>query len=543
MYSGYENWMTSGLDDLQRQALWLVYSAWRQGKPIDQQRAIFQLKREGADVHAAADALAGLINGQPDLALLHRRPGEDHLTPTIAAAIHLRDRAEAAADLEVLEALAVHLHATYDPECTSLPIADLATKLQISQPRLLQVIDLWKGPVQERLGVEPDALFWTSYDRFLRRVIGAPAASRTSAPRDRSAPLPIDVSVRQVRWMNIGPFARATTLGLGAMTFVVGANAAGKTTALAALAALRDVALHGLAGIHGLDGRLRADADDVLLAVDAALRRPLSVADDATAMTWQLVAGRAGRLHARSETARVGRDELASFERGTGRWRDSVGTMVEHTMSPDVLALHMATTPVHHWPLIALRQQVRRWWIELAPPARSSDALAAVHDLRWAPFRRDPEALQALRDVAQQVAGIRDLVVHRDVEIDDGRHRGPIDVMPRGVVRVVELLAVLFAPDPPPLVAIDEIENHLHGDLALRLLEVMRSVSHRTQVVVTTHSARVLRAAHLDEVQLCHRTPHGSAIAPLRVYPHLARLAASGDLGELIEGGHFVETP
>ena len=54
----------------------------------------------------------------------------------------------------------------------------------------------------------------------------------------------------------------------------------------------------------------------------------------------------------------------------------------------------------------------------------------------------------------------------------------------------------------------------------------MRSVSHRTQIVVTTHSARVLRAAQADEVQLCHHTPHGSVIAPLRAYPHLARLAA-----------------
>jgi hypothetical protein len=69
------------------------------------------------------------------------------------------------------------------------------------------------------------------------------------------------------------------------------------------------------------------------------------------------------------------------------------------------------------------------------------------------------------------------------------------------------------------------------------------SRAHRTQIVVTTHSARVLRAAQPDEVQLCHHTPHGSVIAPLRAYPHLARLAASGDLGELIEGGHFVEAP
>ncbi len=541
MYSGYENWLGRGLDKLQKDALWLIYAAWREGRPIDQQRTIFQLSRQGVDVDAAADALAALVSEEPAPPLLRLR--DDRLTPTIAAAIHLRDHAGAADDLAILERVASYLHQHYDPEVRAHAIADVAAALQVDERQLRQAIELWKGARDDRLGVDPDALFWTRYERFLARALGRRAPARVAPLGPRDQRLPIHATARQVRWSGLGPFERATTLELGAMTFVVGANAAGKTTALAALAGLRDVAAVGLTSLHRLDQRWRAGADELVLAVDADLHRPRAGRDDVASIGWQLVAGKAGRLHARSETAVVGGDELAGFTRGVGQWLGPTGTRVEHTMRPDELALHAATDLSRLWPLIALRQQLAQWWIELEP----ATAIAG-HDVgpdrRWHPYLHDATALASLRETARGVAGIRDLVVERNaVVIDDGRHRGPIEVMPRGVVRVVELLAVLVAPDPPPLIAVDEIENHLHGDLALRLLEVMRSVSHRTQIVVTTHSARVLRAAQPDEVQLCHRTPHGSALAPLRAYPHLARLAASGDLGELIEGGHFVETP
>lgn len=541
MYSGYENWLGRGLDGLKMSALGLIYAAWRDGRPIDQQRAIFQLSRQGVDVDAAADALAALVNDEPAPPLLRVR--DDRLTPTIAAAIHLRDHADAADDLAIIERVAAYLHQYYDPDVRAYAVADVAAALQLDERRLRQAIELWKGANDDRLGVEPHALFWTTYERFLARALGqrVPAHVAPVGPRDQR--LPIRATARQVRWSGLGPFARATTLDLGAMTFVVGANAAGKTTALAALAALRDVAADGLTSLHRLDQRRRADADELVLAIDADLHRPNAGRDDVATIGWQLVAGAMGRLHARHETAMVGGDELAGFTRGVGRWRGPTGTQVEHTMRPDELALHTATDLTRLWPLVALRQQLAQWWIELEPATPDPRRDVGLHR-RWLPYLEDPTALAPLRETARRVAGIRDLGVERHgVVIDDGYHRGPLATMPRGVVRVVELLAVLFAPDPPPLVAIDEIENHLHGDLALRLLEVMRSISHRTQIVVTTHSARVLRAAQPDEVQLCHRTPQGGAIAPLGAYPHLARLAASGDLGELIEGGHFVETP
>jgi hypothetical protein len=533
MYSGYENWQKRGLDALEKRALSLVFRAWLAGKPLDFNRLVFQLKRTGIDVDTAATAVGRLRDDDPKPALLRSSGASGALTPTLAAAIYLLDDPDATELLWLLERLVAYLHETYDPDAGEPDRAQIAARLDTSTARLSQAVSLWRG--DDRLGQEPEALFWTSYPRFLTRELYGGHPERLAA--DPVPTLPISLTVSTIRWMGIGPFARATSLDLTPMTFIVGTNASGKTSTLAVLAALRALAVEGLT-IPGLGPRRRTDADEIMLAVDAALERPLATQPD-PALTWQLIVSRGAHLHARSETARMGRDELATFERGTGRWRGTGGAQIERIMRPNELALKTAHDPEHQWPLISLRQHLARWWIELSPPAQRDHGL----DARWQPYVRDVTARAHLVDAAREIVGIRGLTIGYGVELDDGRHCGPLDVMPRGVVRALEILAVVLAPEPPPLVAIDEIENHLHGDLAARLLDVLRSVSHRTQIVVTTHSARVLRAAHPDEIQLCHRTPHGSAIAPLRAYPHLVRLAEAGDLGALIEGNYFAGMP
>ena len=529
MYAGYENWQTRGLDELQNHALTMLVLAWIEDSPLDSTRLLLRFKRSGADVEAADEAISRLRAGDAP-ALLRNQV---LLAPTLAAAIHLRDLPPVRELLEILERLVAHLHDTYDPDGANPDHVQVAARIGTTEPQLRRVLRLWRG--DEQLPLDPAALRWSTYDRFLEREFGRPWRP---PPRSAQVPtLPIELTAQRIHWTNVGPFTRLTTLELAPMTFIVGTNATGKTSALSVLAALRALADDGLTAA-GLGPRLRSDSDEFMIGLDAVLRRPIDPVP--RALAWQLTGGRGGHLHARREEARAGTDELATFVRGAGHWRGADGALAQHTMRPDQLALNTAAEVTGLWQLIALRQQLARWWIELSPPLRRDDGL----DPRWRPYRDDAAARARLLETAQEIVGVREVSVSGDdVTIDDGRHRGRLEVMPRGVVRALEILAIVLSPAPPPLVAIDEIENHLHGDLAARLLDVLRSVSHRTQIVVTTHSARVLRAAHSDEVQLCYRTPHGSAIAPLRAYPHLVRLAEAGDLGALIEGNYFAGTP
>jgi predicted ATPase len=63
-----------------------------------------------------------------------------------------------------------------------------------------------------------------------------------------------------------------------------------------------------------------------------------------------------------------------------------------------------------------------------------------------------------------------------------------------GTLRYLCLLAILCHPEPPPLVAIEEPELGLHPDILPSLAGLMVEASHRTQLVVTTHSEVLIDA-------------------------------------------------
>lgn len=539
----YRIWQLVPLGDTERSLLETIYAAWRGGQPLDRERALFSVVRRGIEPHEAAEVENRVVNAN-DPALVRDRGG-GALVPTLAGAIALLPSVLAREDLANLQGLIAFLHQSYNPDLRSIPIESIAATIGYEDKQVARLAELAQlGRTDNGIAITQEALFWSPYEAFLQRKIHA----RQRAPH-RPPGLPITATVLQVRWSGLGPFRAAATLDLGPITVLVGANGVGKTSVLAALDTLRAIAHEGLPGVEVHRERIPADIDDLDLGIVAELERPGSA--EREIIDWQLVAGLRGRLHARSEILqRVGpagrTGELATFDRGTGRWSDAAGRLVERTMRPDQLALTTATSPEAHSPLIAIREHLMSWRIELAtrrghPSAiGGADEESAVRAL-WSSYARDPSALDRLRDHARHVTGIRDLVGHAHglVIEDSSGARVPQAVASTGVVRVIEILSWLLAPEPPTMLAIDEIEQHLHGDLMARLIDVMRSVSHRTRIVLTTHSARVLRCVSPAEVRLIRRDARGSSIVAVDRDPRLRRLAAAGDLGDLIQDGYF----
>jgi predicted ATPase len=58
-----------------------------------------------------------------------------------------------------------------------------------------------------------------------------------------------------------------------------------------------------------------------------------------------------------------------------------------------------------------------------------------------------------------------------------------------GTLRYLVLVAALMTPLPPPLVVLNEPETSLHPDLIMPLGRLIAKASHRTQLIVVTHSA------------------------------------------------------
>ncbi|HET6385713.1 MAG TPA: AAA family ATPase, partial [Armatimonadota bacterium] len=78
-----------------------------------------------------------------------------------------------------------------------------------------------------------------------------------------------------------------------------------------------------------------------------------------------------------------------------------------------------------------------------------------------------------------------------------------------GTLRFLWLLALLQSPSLPTVVMIDEPEVSLHPELLSQLADVMREASVRTQLMVATHSDRLIRFLEPKEVMVMDSTEDG----------------------------------
>lgn len=93
------------------------------------------------------------------------------------------------------------------------------------------------------------------------------------------------------------------------------------------------------------------------------------------------------------------------------------------------------------------------------------------------------------------------------------RHPVPATRLSDGTLRYLCLLAVLCHPEPPPLIAIEEPELGLHPDMLPILADLLIQASHRTQLVVTTHSDTLVDAlSHVPEAVVVCEKEEGSTV-------------------------------
>ena len=78
---------------------------------------------------------------------------------------------------------------------------------------------------------------------------------------------------------------------------------------------------------------------------------------------------------------------------------------------------------------------------------------------------------------------------------EDGlRHPVPAARLSDGTLRYLCLLTVLFHPNPPPIICLEEPELGLHPDIIPEVAKLLLEASSRTQLFVTTHSDILVNA-------------------------------------------------
>ena len=61
-----------------------------------------------------------------------------------------------------------------------------------------------------------------------------------------------------------------------------------------------------------------------------------------------------------------------------------------------------------------------------------------------------------------------------------------------GTLRLIAYYILLYQPELPPLIAIEEPERNLHPGVLKEIAYVLERISEKTQVIITTHSSQLL---------------------------------------------------
>lgn len=76
----------------------------------------------------------------------------------------------------------------------------------------------------------------------------------------------------------------------------------------------------------------------------------------------------------------------------------------------------------------------------------------------------------------------------------------PLDRASSGTLRLIAYYMLLYYPELPPLIAIEEPERNLHPGALNEIANILEQLAERTQVIITTHSSQLLDAFSPDKL-------------------------------------------
>ncbi|MCX6638958.1 MAG: AAA family ATPase [bacterium] len=215
----------------------------------------------------------------------------------------------------------------------------------------------------------------------------------------------------------------------------------------------------------------------------------------------------------------------------SGEAPDSIDKRVDIPLkSPDLLAVNALGQFADHPRVAALREFITGWYVsylsiaetrgqpETGPAERLSKTGDNLPNVIQYLNEQHPERLDKIFNVMRQRVPHLERVI--PAIMPDGRlllqiKDAPFDdpILARfasdGTLKMLAYLTVLYDPNPPPFIGIEEPENFLHPRLLPELAEECRAASENTQLLVTTHSPFFLNSLQPKEVRILYRDENG----------------------------------
>lgn len=114
-------------------------------------------------------------------------------------------------------------------------------------------------------------------------------------------------------------------------------------------------------------------------------------------------------------------------------------------------------------------------------------------------FEHPPVKSKIIEAFAEVYVGITDIHIgiggaNAELFIFEGDKSIPAIRLSDGTLRYLVLVTLLLDPDPPALICLEEPELGLHPDLIGNIAKLLKDAATRTQLIVTTHSERIVNA-------------------------------------------------
>jgi len=384
--------------------------------------------------------------------------------------------------------------------------------------------------------------------------------------------------IESLKVQNYRALKDVTLENITPLTVLLGPNGSGKSTVFDVFAFLSECFTEGLRKAWDRRGRLRElrsrDQEGPLIFEIKYREQPNSYL-----ITYHLEIeeGRRGPV-VRREFLRWKRGHPAapfhfldySYGKGrviSGEQPEPREKRIEKPLSgPDVLAVNTLGMLEENPRVIALRNFITSWHLSYLsadaargnPEAGTEERLSptgdnlpnVIHYLQDEHPERLEKIFETLRRRVPRIEKVEPEVLADSrllLHVKDAPFSTPVlsKFASDGTLKLLAYLTVLYDPDPPLLIGIEEPENYLHPRLLPELAEECQQAGERTQLIVTTHSPFFIDPLRPEEVRVLYRGRDGYTRAQrVSDIPGIqAFLDQGAKLGELWMEGHFDDDP
>jgi predicted ATPase len=241
---------------------------------------------------------------------------------------------------------------------------------------------------------------------------------------------------------------------------------------------------------------------------------------------------------------------------------ESAQRIDEVLAAPDVLAVNTLGQLASHPRVSALRQFITGWYLsyltaetsrnqpEAGPQEKLSETGNNLANVIQYLKEQYPEILEkVLTTLSKRIPHLEKVEAEMMpdgrllLQIKDAPFAQPIQAKyaSDGTLKMLAYLTVLYDPDPPQFIGVEEPENHLYPHLLPELAEECQIASAKTQLMVSTHSPFFVNELRPDQVFVLYRDEKGytKADKPIEMQGVKEMIEAGAKLGDLWMENYF----